>query len=174
MGDSTTDLGPDELTSIFGPGAFIFLVNQSTSNITTPQVSNVTGVGGHGPSSTAPGSTTEWGIVSSYQITGLVYCISSPVAICNNAGFSHGITARRTLASDTYDLGTWVFDATTGDFEAAQPHITRTSNGGLTNNGSKLRGQFVGASLPALPLFGFAALALSLAVIGGRSLLGKR
>ena len=58
--------------------------------------------------------------------------------------------------------------------EAEHQHITRTSNGGLTNNGGKHRGDFVGASLPALPLFGFGALALSLAVIGGRALLGKK
>ena len=76
------------------------------------------------------------------------------------------------LASDTYDLGTWNFDAV--GYEAAQRHITRTSNGGLTNNGGNYRGAFVGASLPALPLVGFGALALSLAVIGGRSLLGKK
>ena len=76
------------------------------------------------------------------------------------------------LASDTYNLGTWNFDAV-GDLSATWI-ITRTSAGGLSNSQELHRGAFVGASLPALPLVGFGALALSLAVIGGRALFGKK
>ena len=53
-------------------------------------------------------------------------------------------------------------------------YIQRTSNGGLQNSRYDMRGMFVGASLPALPLVGFGALAVSLAVIGGRALLGRK
>ena len=58
-----------------------------------------------------------------------------------------------------------------GDYEAAQPYIFRTSNGGLSNTQFDLRGVFVGASLPALPLVGLGALAACLAVAGSRRLL---
>jgi len=53
-------------------------------------------------------------------------------------------------------------------------YIQRTSNGGLQNSRWNMRGAFVGSGLPALPLVGFGALALSLAVIGGRALVGKK
>jgi len=88
-------------------------------------------------------------------------------------GFAHGATIPRTLPSTSYDLGTWNFDAG-GNLEAAQGLITRTSNGGLTNNGARYRGVFVGRQLPALPLLGFGALAVSLAVVGGRRLIGRK
>jgi hypothetical protein len=74
------------------------------------------------------------------------------------------------LPSASYDLGTWNFDAE-GDYEAAQAYIFRTSNGGLANLQQLLRGAFVGASLPALPLLGFAALAAGLVGIA-RCVLG--
>jgi hypothetical protein len=171
--DIIADLGPQQLQGAFGPGAFVFIINQSTTSTTAPGLSNVSGIGAHGPSSTASGSSAEWGIVSGFQITGLTFCIGSPVTICFNAGFVHGVTIDRTLPSTTYDLGTWNFDAE-GDYEAVSGYIVRTSNGGLTNNGARLRGALQGTSLPALPLVGFGALALSLAVIGGRALLGKK
>ena len=58
--------------------------------------------------------------------------------------------------------------------QAVTWYITRTSNGGLSNNQNFLRGTFVGAALPALPLVGFGILALGLAVAGGRRLAGKK
>ena len=78
------------------------------------------------------------------------------------------------LTSTTFDLGTWAFDGTTGDYAITEPYIERTSNGGLQNSRYALRGAFQGDTIPALPLIGFGALALSLAVIGGRSLMGKK
>jgi hypothetical protein len=167
------DLGPDELTLTFGPGAFVFINNQSTRTITAPHISNTTGIGGHGPSATAPGATAEWGVVSGWAITGLRFCLSSPIGICNENGFAHGASISPTIESQTYDLGTWNFD-TAGDYEAAQFLIFRTSNGGLSNNQQLFRGAFHGVSLPALPFVGFGALALGLVVIGGRAVLGKK
>jgi len=167
------DLGPDQLTLTFGPGSFVFIDNNHTQTISAPHVSTTSNIGGHGASGTGPSETTEWGLVSGFQITGARFCISSPVSICDQNGFAHGQTIVPTLNSDTYNLGTWSFDAD-GDFESDQYIIFRTSNGGLSNNQSLFRGAFVGASLPALPLIGFGALALSLAVIGGRSLVGKK
>jgi hypothetical protein len=169
---SLTDLGPDQLTITFGPGAFIFIDAKLERNISAPQTSNTSGIGAHGPSGTDPGETAEWGVISGWTITGANFCLSSPVGICNNAGFSHGATVANVLPSDTYDLGTWNFDAQ-GDYAAAEPYIRRTSNGGLQNNLTLLRGAFQGASLPALPLVGFGALALGLAAIGARSLVGR-
>jgi hypothetical protein len=130
------------------------------------------GVGSHGPSGTAPGESAEWGVVSGWELTGFSYCVSSPVLICvQNAG-AHGATITPELASQTYDLGTWQFDSL-GDMEA-DFYITATLNGGTANTASRLRGAFVGTSLPALPLVGFAALAAGLAAIGGRALMGKK
>jgi hypothetical protein len=168
-----TDLTADILTPVFGPGAFIFIDNVSTNSITGSSVSNTSGIGAHGPSSTAPGQTAEWGIVSGFGLTGTQYCVSSPVAICNENGFAHGATITPVNPSTTYDLGTWNFDAV-GDLQAESYYLTRTSNGGLSNNHVLVEGALMGASLPALPLIGFGALALGLAVLGGRALLGKK
>jgi len=173
-GETIADLKPEDgLQTIFGPGAFVFIINVSTTTVAAPHVSNTTGVGGHGPSSTAPGGSAEWGVVSGFAVTGFAFCITSPTSICTNAGFAHGETLPRTLPSTSYDLGTWNFDGI-GDMEAAQGLITRTSNGGLTNNGARYRGAFVGSALPALPLLGFGALAVSLAIVGGRRMIGRK
>ena len=68
-------------------------------------------------------------------MTGLAFCVSSPPGICNTNGFSDAATSPATLPSDTYDLGTWNFDAA-GDFEQSSDDIVRTTNGGTTNSGN--------------------------------------
>ena len=55
------------------------------------------------------------------------------------------------MPPSTYDLGTWDLDVE-GNYAARQPFIHRTRNGGSTNTQLDLRGPFVGASLPAVPL----------------------
>jgi hypothetical protein len=170
--DTLTDLGPERLTRILGPGAFVFVDTNATRRIANPAASNSSGIGAHGPSSTAPGGTTEWGLISGWLITGVNFCVSSPVDICNENGLAHGATIPNVLPSDTYDLGTWNFDSV-GNL-AADIYIERTSNGGITNQGLILRAAFQGASLPALPLVGFGALAAGLAVVGVRALSGRR
>jgi hypothetical protein len=167
------DLGPEVLTMVFGPGSFIFIDALTTDTIDVAGTSNTSGVGGHGPSGTAPGETTEWGILTGFQSTGTQFCLSSPVSVCNDAGFAHGSTVGPTLTSNSFDLGTWNFDAL-GNYSTDSPFINRTASGGTTNTQFDMRGAFVGASLPALPLVGFVVLALSLAVIGGRALLGRK
>jgi hypothetical protein len=169
-----TDLGEDALGPILGPGAFIFVARDELRSVgISTNTSNASGVGAHGPSGTAPGETTEWGITSGWIVTGATFCVSSPVEVCNQNGFAHGATTLPVVASPTYDLGTWNFDGG-GDYEAEDLFIQRTSNGGLTNRGIILRGAFHGASLPALPLIGFGALALGLGVLGTRAILGRR
>ena len=168
------DLGPDQLTTTFGPGAFIFIDAKTTASPNPNQVSTTTGVGAHGPSSTTPGQSVEWGLTNGWSATGGQFCVSSPVTVCNGAAFQHGQTIQPQKPSATYNLGTWAFDATTGDYAITAPYIERTSNGGLQNSQYDMKGAFVGSALPALPLIGFGALALSLAVIGGRSLIGKK
>jgi hypothetical protein len=171
--DSLTDLGEGQLVPVFGPGAFIFVRISSTTFTTNPVVSNTSGIGTHGPSGTDPGESIEWGVVSGWAITGLAFCLSSPVESCEDNVGPHGATVPQILESATYDLGTWNFD-TVGDLEAANFYIARTSVDSLSNITTLITGSFMGASLPALPLVGFGALALSLAVLGGRALLGKR
>jgi len=168
------DLGPDQLTTTFGPGAFIFIDAKTTAAPSPNQVSTTATVGAHGPSSTAPGDSVEWGLTVGWASTGAQFCLSSPVTVCNGAAFQHGQTITPEKPSTTYNLGTWDFDAQTGDYQITQAYIERTSNGGLQNSQYDMKGAFVGSSLPALPLIGFGALALSLAVIGGRSLIGKK
>ena len=172
-GTTVADLTHGELIPIFGPGAFIFIDTTQTTIITGPAVSNTGGVGAHGPSGTASGETAEWGIISGWNTTGFAFCIASPITVCTNAGFAHGGTVPRIIESLTYDLGTWNFDAE-GDFESVLGYITRTSNGGLTNNGTRPRGAFIGSSLPALPMVGFGAVALGLALTGSRALRAKK
>jgi hypothetical protein len=163
-----TDIGPEILNPIFGPGSFVFAVSATTTTIAAPGVSNVSGIGAHGPSGTAPGQSIEWGVISGFQTTGFIHCIGSPVALCNENGSAHGTTINPTLASSTYDLGTWNFDAV-GDMEAATFYISATNNGGLSNFRVQLRGAFQGASLPALPFVGFGALSSALLVMGLRA-----
>ena len=168
------DFAGAALESTFGPGAFIFIDAARTERVNAPSVSNTTGVGAHGPSGSASGETAEWGVVSGWTVTGADFCISSPVSICNDAGFSHGQTAASILNSSTYDLGTWTFDSA-GNYEILEPYLQRTQDtNNLTNVRYVLRGAFHGASLPALPIVGFGALALTLAVVGGRALTGKK
>jgi hypothetical protein len=111
--------------------------------------------------------------VSGWQVTGFSFCLSSPTLICNQNVTPHGSTAPANLFSNTYDLGTWNFDSA-GDMEGANPYIQVTANGGITNNRIELRGALHGASLPALPLAGFGALACALLVVAGRALRGAR
>ena len=166
-----TDLSGDILIPIFGPGAFIFIDGNIQREAEGAFETTASGI--HGPSGTAPGESAEWGVVSGFVSTGFQFCISSPVSICNQNGFVHGATTAYILPSSSYNLGTWTFDAA-GDMQSASWYMQRTSNGGLSNNMYLPRGAFVGSSLPALPLIGFGALALSLAVVGGRSLIGKK
>jgi hypothetical protein len=173
--ESGLDIGPAQLVPVFGPGAFFFVELASTQSGASGHVSNTSGVGAHGPSGTAPGESAEWGVTSGWVMTGFSFCASSPVLICNNdPRFSHGATVPvLNPPSDTYDLGTWNFDST-GDYEIDTPFINGTGNGGLTNGRFALRGAFQGSSLPALPLVGFGALAVSVALIGARTLAGRK
>jgi hypothetical protein len=165
--------GPDNpLIALFGPGAFVFADVQSTVSTSVANISNTSGVGAHGPSGTAPGETVEWGIVSGFQITGAGFCVSSPTSICTQQVGGHGFTFLPTLPSNTYDLGTWTFDGA-GDMDSGF-YIHGTRNGGISNTQWRLRGALAGASLPALPLVGFGTLAVALAAIGGRALLGRK
>ena len=171
--DQFGNVGPDILTELLGPGAFFFATQLRTGSISASHVSNGSGVGAHGPSSTAPGSSAEWGIVTGFEVTGLSFCLSSPPVICNQNVSPHGATGPTPVYSNTYDLGTWDFDAE-GDMNARNYYIFVTANGGLTNTQRTLRGSFHGASLPALPLIGFGALAASLGVLGARKLRRSR
>ena len=154
------DLGPDLLAPVFGPGAFIFIARHSTMDLGAPHV---------GSGDTGPGSQITWGVISGWVGSSTLICLSSPASICNPTCFHCGPAPPVAAPSSTYDLGTWNFDAE-GDYEAS-PFIWRTTNGGSSNTRFDLRGGFVGASLPALPLVGLAALAACLAVAGSRRLL---
>ena len=172
-GSGVTDLSGDILIPIFGPGAFIFIDAQTTTSITAPHSSGAGGGPGVTASTTAGTGSIAWGVVSGFVPTGKLYCLASPVNICNENGFAHGMTIGFVLPSTTYNLGTWVFTGV-GDLESTQQYLTRTSNGGLSNNGNVIQAALHGSAIPALPLVGFGALALSLAAIGGRALLGKK
>ncbi len=153
------DLGPDLLVPIFGPAAFIFIDDRTTTEIGAPHV---------GAGDSAPGGQITWGVISGWVGSRTFICLSSPVGICG-CGIDPCPGPPPFPPSATYDLGTWNFDAV-GDYQAQQPYILRTSNGGIVNTQSDLRGVFVGASLPALPLVGLGALAACLAVAGSRRL----
>jgi hypothetical protein len=168
--NSSVVFTPEVFEPIFGPGAFIFIDRRETRH-------NVPPGGMVHPSSpgsgTDPGEQAVWGIVSGWSMSGAGYCISSPITVCNQADFVHGTTVPSLQDSGTYNLGTWVFDSV-GDYAATYPYIFQISNGGQTNNSLHLRGALHGSAIPALPLVGFGALALSLAVIGARSMMGKK
>jgi hypothetical protein len=165
-----TDLGPDQLAVALGPGAFIFVDQKETRTNVPPGGSVHVSAPGSG---TDPGEAAVWGIVSGWSTSGGKFCVSSPIALCNTNNFAHGQTVAATLESGTYNLSTWAFDAN-GDFESVTPYLRAVLSGGIANGTVLQRGAFHGSSLPALPLVGFGALALSLAVIGGRSLMGKK
>jgi len=152
-------------TTLFaGPGSFIFVDAMATTSPTPGQ----TGAG----STAKDTGTITWGVIGGWSSTGFTFCISSPTTICDNNVGVHGMTVFPSPQSPTYDMGTWTFDAE-GDYEAS-PYIRRTSNGGSANTNWELRGTFVGAGIPMLPLVGLGALATGLAVVGARTLLRRR
>ncbi len=162
-----TDFGPDVLTTVFGPGAFVF-VNSRPNN-------EITGVPVSAPGSTAPGGSVAWGVITGWNSTGVGFCIASPQTICTGgAMLPHGITSPvAPIPSPTFDLGTWTFDAE-GDLVATANYINQTNNGGTANRQRLLRGSYVGAGVPALPLIGAGALAIGMLAAGTRSVLRKK
>ena len=161
-----TNFGPDAITVVFGPGAYVFVTSDATRRPT---------LGTTHPGSTAPGGSIDWGILSGWSNSGQAFCISSPLTICTaGSQVPHGMTTPSPdVNSPTYDLGTWAFDAE-GDFQAASPYINQTNNGGTSNRQFLLRGAFVGGGVPALPLLGAGALAIGLLVAGSRTVLRKK
>ena len=155
------------LTGFAGPGSFIFTRNANTFE---PAATNF--AGGVSGDTSASGSGIDWGLLTGWTATGGFFCNSSPPFVCTFAGRAEDMTIPSFIPSSTYDIGTWSFDAS-GDF-LATPYINQTNNGGVGNSQYILRGKLFGASLPALPLVGFGALAVSLLVIGGRAALRGR
>ena len=163
---SFVDLDPAALTSVFGPGSYVFTTTDWTSIPTAGTVH---------PGSTAPGGTVDWGVLGGWVRSGFGFCIASPTTICTGgAQLPHGVTVSvGPPNSPTYDLGTWAFDSV-GDFAASAPYVFATYNGGTSNHQHLLRGTFVGGGVPALPLVGATALAFGLLVAGARSALRRR
>ena len=161
-----TNIQPPDLDGVFGPGAFVFVTaSASNGNSALPQSA---------AGSTAPGGSVAWGVISGFNNTGIAFCISSPQTICTEGAMvPHGITGPLgPINSPTYDLGTWSFDDE-GDMTASQ-YINRTNNGGTSNGQRLIRGAYVGAEVPALPLVGMGALALGFLVAGTRSVMRKK
>ena len=152
-----------DTTAVFGPGAFFFATQAQSDR----PLGNQTGTG-----STAPLSSITWGVLSGWSSTGLSFCMASPAAVCANNGYLHGATVRPIPQSPTYDLGTWSFDEV-GDYSATA-YVAQTANGGESNVQWVLRGSYAGASVPALPIIGFGALAAGLLVAGTRARLAPR
>lgn len=147
-----------DTTAVFGPGAFFFATQAQSDR----PLGNQTGAG-----STAPLNSITWGVLSGWSSTGLSFCMASPAAVCVNNGYLHGATVRSITRSPTYDLGTWSFDQA-GNYSATA-YIAQTANGGESNIQWVLRGSYVGASVPALPIIGFGALIAGLLVAGTRA-----
>jgi len=162
----TTNLGPSQLGSVFGPGSYVFVDSRTTLSPALGQ----TGVGG-----TNPGGSVDWGVLGGWSSTGAAFCVASPQTICTSgAQIPHGQTTPvPPINSPTYDLGTWAFDAS-GDFQAVSNYIWGTFNGGVSNAQMLLRGSFVGGAVPALPLVGAGALAVGLAIAGARSAMRRK
>ena len=126
-------------------------------------------------STTAGSGTIAWGLISGWNSTGIGFCISSPQTICTGGSMlPHGITTVLSpIPSPTYDLGTWTFDAA-GDLVAANNWVHQTNNGGTSNRQRLIKGTYVGAAIPALPLIGAGALAIALLAAGTRSVMRKK
>ena len=159
-GNSTTT----NLTGFAGPGSFIFTRNANTFK---PAIG--TFAGGVSGDTSPGGSGIDWGLLTGWSSSGGFFCNSSPPFVCTFAGRAEDMTIPGFIPSSTYDIGTWSFDSS-GDF-VATPYIDQTNNGGVGNSTYLLRGKLFGSTLPALPLLGFGALAVSLLVIGGRAVL---
>ena len=154
------------LTGFAGPGSFIFTRGRTTFNVSPSNFAG--GVSGD----TSPGGAgIDWGLLTGWSASGGQFCNSSPPFVCTFAGRQEDMTQPSFIPSSTYDIGSWSFDAS-GDF-LATPYINQTNNGGVGNSMYILRGKLFGATLPALPLLGFGALAVSLLVIGGRAALRR-
>jgi hypothetical protein len=154
----TSNSSTTNITGFMGapPGGYIFTRGRTTF--------------GWAGGQTAPGSVAtsiDWGVLTGFGATGEAFCRSTPPFVCTFAQRTEDGSQPSPIGSTTYDIGTWNFDAA-GDFEAS-PYYDQTNNGGIGNSLYTLRGQFFGSSLPAMPLVGFGALALGLAVVGART-----
>ncbi len=145
------------------PGSYLLIRSINTTGPAAGQTA---------PGSSAPNGQIDWGVLTGWAATGTEFCKSSPPFVCTFINRAEAASAAAVLPSTTHDIGTWNFDAV-GSFEGT-PYIRGTQDGGISNTLSFTDGHFLGASLPALPLLGFGALALSLAVAGGRSVLRRR
>ena len=141
-------------------------------------------MGGVGSGSTAPGGQVDWGLITGWSETGGTFCRSTPNFACTFIGLAEdgslpAIDGDRILASTSYDLGTWTFDAL-GSFEAT-PYITDVFEAefgtplfpGLSNHSVVLRGRPIGVSLPALPVLGAGALGAAVLIAAARRLRGR-
>ena len=178
LNDGHYILEDDGLGTVTGTQLEIRVGNQSTTNITGFMMAPP---GGYiytrgrttfswAAGQTAPGDTTtaiDWGVLSGFGATGEAFCRSTPPFVCTFSQRTEDASQPSPIGSTTYDIGTWNFDAA-GDFEAT-PYYDQTNNGGIGNSSYTLRAAFVGSSLPALPLVGFGALAIGLAVVGART-----
>jgi len=157
--------GNFDTTMAYGPGSFVF-INAQVSSFPTP--------GQTGAGSTAKGTgMITWGVISGWSGTGFLFCAASPPTTCTANGYIHGTTIQEDgPVSTTFAIGTWTFDAA-GDYEAS-PYIQSNQNGGLSNVQWQLKGRFVGASLPALPLVGLGVVAAGLVTYGAASIRRRR
>ena len=57
---------------------------------------------------------------------------------------------------------------------ALSNYINQTNNGGTANRQRLIKGSYVGAGVPALPLIGAGALAIGLLAAGTRSVMRKK
>jgi len=162
----STGLQPTTLntTGFMGspPGSYLYVRNAGTTTVAGGQ----SGVG-----SSDPSGQVDWGVLTGWSATGDDFCRSTPPIVCTYISRIEDGSQSFPLPSSTYDLGTWTFDAA-GDFEGS-PYIQGTQEGGVSNTVLWNRGFFKGASLPALPIVGFGALAAALAVAGGRAAMRK-
>ncbi len=148
-------------TGFAGPGAFVFVRMKTRTTFA--------------PGQTGAGSTTsaiDWGVISGWSNTGGQFCNSDPPFVCTFAQFLEDMTRPGLVRSSTFDIGTWTFDST-GDFDSVA-WVTATFDPGTSNTLNFLDGKLFGATLPALPIVGFGALALGLLVVGARSMMRSK
>jgi hypothetical protein len=125
-----------------------------------------------GTGSTNAGSTTRWGVVTGWTLSGSTYCQATPAVVCSLAMLQDHGTVDGRFNSNAYDLGTWYFH---GTGFTSTPFIRSYSTRSLGGNTTFFVRGFrdPDGTVPALPLLGIALLGASL-VAGGATAFGRR
>lgn len=149
----TTGGGPGRTTDLPGLSGFIWTKGKTILGPTSDQI-------GTGDT----GGIIDWGLMSSFTVTGGQFCHSVPASVCDLATRQDSATVTPALVSSKFSMRLWAFHGTgwTGD-----GYVAFTSKTAFGNSYSLPRGvSNPNGTVPALPLVSIVAVGISVLGLG--------